>query len=61
MLDCLNKIEALKGFAILAHVDGPGGLESVVAGYPPHKADIICHPGLVGIELQSAQSTISNW
>jgi ABC-type lipoprotein export system ATPase subunit len=59
MLDCLNKVHGLKGFAILAHVDGAGGLESIVSGYPPHKADIICHPALVGIELQSAQSTIS--
>lgn len=59
MLDCLKKIEALKGFAILAHVDGSGGLESMVTGYPPHKRDIICHPALIGIELHSAASTIS--
>lgn len=59
MLECLNKIEALKGFAILAHVDGDGGLESMVAGYPLHKADIICHPALIGLELRSAQSSIS--
>ena len=59
MLDCLSKAEALKGFAVLAHVDGGNGLEDVISGYPPHKCDIICHPALVGIEVHSAQSPIS--
>ena len=59
MLDCLNNTEALRGTAVLAHVDGDGGLDLVVSGYPPHKGDIICHPALVGIELRSANSNIS--
>jgi len=59
MLDCLNEAEALRGFGILAHIDGGAGLETVIAGYPPHKADIICHPALLGVELRDAQSQLS--
>ncbi len=59
MLDCLNKLHALGGFAILAHVDAPGGLETEVPGSSPHKVDILCHKALLGIELKSAKSTIS--
>ena len=59
LLDCLNLIDPSKGFAILAHVDGGAGLEEKVPGYPPHKADIISHPSLLGIELLSAKSEIS--
>lgn len=59
MIDCLGKLEALKGFAVLAHVDGPKGFEIEVPGAPPHKADIIRHPALLAIELKSAASDIS--
>lgn len=59
ILDCLSKIDPAKGFAILAHVDGEGGFETVVNGYPPHKFDVIAHPALLAIELQSAQSPVS--
>lgn len=59
LLDCLKAIDPSKGFAILAHVDGGAGLEQKVAGYPPHKADIICEPSLLGLELLSAKSPIS--
>jgi energy-coupling factor transporter ATP-binding protein EcfA2 len=59
LLECLNKIDPTKGFAILAHVDADGGLEKKVVGNPPHKNDIIMHPALLGIELLTAASTIS--
>jgi ABC-type cobalamin/Fe3+-siderophores transport system ATPase subunit len=59
LLECLKAIDPSKGFAVLAHVDGGAGLEEKVVGYPPHKADIISQPSLLGIELLSAKSTIS--
>src|SRR5450432_3112985 len=43
MLDCLNKLHSLGGFAMLAHVDAPGGLETEGPGSSPHKVDILCH------------------
>lgn len=58
LLECLNKIDIKKGFAILAHVDAAGGFEKKVSGNPPHKRDIINHESLMGIELRSATSTI---
>lgn len=59
LLECLKKIDSAKGFAILAHVDGDGGLEQKIPANPPHKADIISHPVLLGIELRDATSPIS--
>ena len=59
LLECLNKINPTKGYAILAHVDAEGGLEKKVQGNPPHKRDIITHPSLLGIELRSVGSDIS--
>ena len=59
ILDCLNQIDPAKGFAILAHIDGAGGFETVVKGYSPHKFDVIAHPALLAIELQSVQAAIS--
>lgn len=59
MLDCLKQIDPSNGFAILAHVDAPAGLEEKVPGYPPHKADILTSRSLLAIELQSATSQIS--
>lgn len=59
ILDCLNRLQALDGFGVLAHVDGPKGLEVEIPGAPPHKADIISHPALLGIELRNPSSTIS--
>src|SRR5579859_1982280 len=59
LLECLKQINSFQGFAILAHVDGDGGLEQRVPGAPPHKGDIISHPALLGIELRDAASTIS--
>jgi ABC-type lipoprotein export system ATPase subunit len=58
MLDCLNKLAGLGGFATLAHVDAPGGLENEFPGSSPHKVDILCHRALLGIELKNAKSAI---
>jgi ABC-type lipoprotein export system ATPase subunit len=58
ILDCLEKLTALDGFAVLAHVDAPGGFETEVPGSSPHKADVLCHRALLGIELKNAKSPI---
>lgn len=59
MLECLKRVEPLGGFAILAHIDGPGGFEEKSQGNSPHKVDILCQPNLIGIELKSVNSDIS--
>jgi hypothetical protein len=59
LLECLNRIDTKRGFAVLAHVDGDGGFEERVPGNPPHKGDVITHPALLGIELHSATSKVS--
>lgn len=59
LLECLNKIDTAKGFAILAHVDGEGGLETKLTGNPPIKTDILTHRALLGIELKAADSQVS--
>ena len=59
LLECLNKIDPTRGYAILAHVDAKGGLEKKVQGNPRHKRDIITHRSLIGIELRSVGSDIS--
>ncbi|MBA4274944.1 MAG: PHP-like protein, partial [Alphaproteobacteria bacterium] len=43
IIEILDALKAEAGFAILAHVDGGKGLETVLPGNPPHKKDIICH------------------
>ncbi len=59
MFECLEACHALHGFAILAHVDGDKGFEREVPGAAPHKADIVAHPALLGIELKNANSDVS--
>jgi PHP family Zn ribbon phosphoesterase len=59
ILDCLEKLNALDGFGVLAHVDTPGGFETEVPGSSPHKADVLCHRALLGIELKNAKSPIA--
>lgn len=58
MFTCLEYAQALGGFGILAHVDAGNGLETNSPGGSPHKADIICHPALLGIELSGVGSTV---
>lgn len=59
LFDCLNILQTLGGFAVLAHVDAGHGFETENPGNPPHKVDVLCHPALLGIELKSAGSVIS--
>lgn len=59
MVDCLNRLATMNGFAILAHVDGPKGLDREVPGASPHKIDIVSHAALVAIELKNAASDIT--
>ena len=59
ILDCLNLLQPLSGFAILAHVDIASGFETDNPGGSPHKADVLCHPALLGIELKDVASPIS--
>jgi hypothetical protein len=59
MIDCLNRLELLGGFAILAHVDAPKGLDREIPGGNPHKVDIVCHSALLGLELKNAASDIT--
>jgi DNA repair ATPase RecN len=59
MLDCLRELNLVDGFALLAHVDAGGGFEHDNPGYSPHKADVVCHTTILGIELKGAESDIS--
>jgi len=59
LLDCLNILGELGGFGVLAHIDSPAGFEIEVPGASPHKADVLCHAALLGIELKHASSSIS--
>jgi PHP family Zn ribbon phosphoesterase len=59
ILDCLQLLDRLNGFGILAHVDAPSGFEAENPGNSPHKRDVQCHRALLGIELKSAASVIS--
>ncbi len=59
ILECLDVLDELKGFGILAHVDAPSGFETENPGNSPHKRDVLCHRALLGIELKSATSEIS--
>ncbi|WP_457447110.1 TrlF family AAA-like ATPase [Roseateles sp. P5_E4] len=58
ILECLTAANAHGGFSILAHVDIASGFEHDNPGGSPHKVDVICHPGLAGIELKHATSDI---
>lgn len=59
ILECLKLLDPARGFAVLAHIDGGAGFDTVVPGYSPHKIDVLIHPALLGVELVSAQSNIT--
>ena len=59
MTECLDLVGGEGGFSVLAHVDAPAGFEIELPGGSPHKLDVLAHPALLGIELKSADSTIS--
>ncbi|RZK76504.1 MAG: PHP domain-containing protein [Pedobacter sp.] len=58
ILECLNILKDLNGFAILAHVEVQGGFEFENKGSSPHKLDILCHEALLGIEVKRAESEV---
>jgi ABC-type lipoprotein export system ATPase subunit len=58
MFESLQECHALRGFCILAHVDSDKGFEKEVPGAAPHKADIIAHVAVLGVELKHATSDI---
>jgi ABC-type cobalamin/Fe3+-siderophores transport system ATPase subunit len=58
-VDCLNILQPLGGFGVLAHVDCQSGFEVENPGGSPHKLDVICHAALLGIELKKADSVIT--
>jgi PHP domain-containing protein len=59
ILQCLSLLDQLHGFAVLAHVDAQGGFEEAEPGFSAHKADVLSHRALVGIEVKNASSSIS--
>lgn len=58
ILECLTLLVECGGFGVLAHVDAGSGFEQEFPGASPHKIDVLCHQGLLGIELKSAMSQI---
>ena len=59
MADCLDQVQALGGFGVLAHVDGPKGLDVEIPTSTPHKRVIVTHPALLAIELKNHASAIT--
>ena len=59
LLQCLDLLERVHGFGVLAHVDAPGGFEECEPTPSAHKTDVIAHRALLGLELKNAASTIS--
>jgi hypothetical protein len=59
LLDCLILLETFGGFGILAHLDIESGFEVLNPGAGAHKADVLNHPSLLGIELKHPSSPIS--
>lgn len=57
VLQVLTHVHEFGGFAILAHVDGAGGLEEKVPGFSPHKRDILGHRSLLGLEIRDAAAS----
>lgn len=51
MVDVIKRAHDLGAISIAAHIDRKNtGFEMIAAGYPPWKRDVICSPGLYGIE-----------
>lgn len=48
---CLNEIEAVGGFGVLAHIDLAGAFEANVPRFTPAKLDILAHRALEGFEV----------
>jgi ABC-type Mn2+/Zn2+ transport system ATPase subunit len=58
MIQCLNELNKLGGFGIIAHIERSGAFESILNTMTPAKEDIICHPSLLGIEITVATCEI---
>ncbi len=58
ILDCLNILKDLSGFAVLAHIEIASGFEAENPNNSPHKIDILCHECLLGIELKKADTIV---
>ena len=59
ILESLSLLDQLGGFGVLAHVDIPAGFETKNPTQTSHKLDVLSHKALLGIELKSADSTVS--
>lgn len=59
MADVVEEAEKLGGLCIAAHIDRiKTGFDMLAPGYPNWKRDIICSPGLYGVECDAAASLI---
>lgn len=54
MADVITEAARLGGVCIAAHIDRKTGFESIAAGFPNWKKDIIGAPGLAGLEFADA-------
>lgn len=59
MADVLDRVAAVDGFALLAHVDINSGFEQSGSGWTPQKKGIFCHRALLGCEVRTWPSDIS--
>ena len=59
LLECLRTIDPQRGFAILAHVDGDGGIEDKLPTLVNHKRDIFSEKALLGFEVKSATAPMT--
>ena len=59
MADVLKESELLGGVCIAGHIDRPKtGFETLAAGYPNWKRDIILSPGLYGLEFDNPPNLV---
>jgi len=56
MPDVILSAGALGGLCVAAHIDTKIGFEVGADGYPAWKRDIVCHPGLLGLEFREASN-----
>ncbi|MGE0791375.1 MAG: TrlF family AAA-like ATPase [Sandaracinaceae bacterium] len=59
MFDVLERVKAVDGFAVLAHVDVASGFEERSSAWTPQKKAILCHSALLGHEVRNWPSPIS--
>jgi ABC-type cobalamin/Fe3+-siderophores transport system ATPase subunit len=59
VLQCLELLDAERGFGVLAHVDLNGAFESNMPRFTPAKLDILAHGALEGIEVTSVDCPVT--